>query len=486
MRPFPIRVRLTVWYSVLFATAALLLSLSSWWMLRRTIDATIHQDFEERIDDIRAQLYQFSLQPSTELMQARFDAVYRFRDDGKWLQIRAADGSWVYRSQRMTAADAPLPLPHFLAIGGNTSEFQQGTRYVRTFSSVVTIEGKAYAVELGASLNKQQLLLRQFGIELIILTPLVLFAAVVAGHNMSRKALQPVALIALEARRISDRNLDLRLPVPPTNDEISHLSTTLNNMLARIDAGYRSVRDFTANASHELRTPLARLRTEVEVALLRSRSCEEYTHTLLHVQESAEEMTRLTENLLTLARADADSAPLTLTPVNLGELVRAACAEWSGVADHLRLSIRTGTTAKGSESFDEPAFVLGDRSLLLRLLRILIDNACKFTPAGGNIVVGIEVGQSFVTLSVQDSGIGIAETERQRIFERFYRVNADQDRRRSGSGLGLSLASWIADQHQTAIHVESVLGSGSRFQLTLKRIEDESPATETRKQNEYA
>jgi signal transduction histidine kinase len=385
----------------------------------------------------------------------------------------------------MIAEDAPLALPRLHSFG-SMSEFQQGTRHVRTFSKVITVDGHAYAVEFGASLNKPEALLRHFGFELFILTPLILLAAVFAGHNMSRRALGPVMLIAMEARRISDRNLDLRLPVPPTCDEIAHLSTTLNNMLARIDAGYRSVRDFTANASHELRTPLARLRTEVEVALLRTRSSDEYQDTLIHVQESAEEMTRLTENLLTLARADADAVTLTLKPVELWGLVLASCAEWSSIGDHLHLSIRAERIAESALNSEESATVLGDSALLLRLLRILLDNACKFTPAGGSIVVGVELTQDSAILSVRDSGIGIPEHERKRIFERFYRLNADQDRRNTGSGLGLSLASWIADQHQTAILVESVLGSGSCFKLRLQRIADESAASYPVTQSEYA
>ncbi len=487
MKPLPIRIRLTVWYSVMFATAALLLSLTNWWMLRRTIDATLHQDFEERVDDIRAQLRQFSTQPSAVPMQARFDAIYRFRDDGKWLQVLAADGTWIYRSQRMIAANPPLALPASLPSGSSTgSEFRHGTRLVRTFSTVIALEGRMYSVELGASLNKQQVLLHQFGLELLILTPLVLLAALIAGHAMSRKALEPVSLIALEARRISDRNLDLRLPVPPTDDEISHLSATLNNMLARIDAGYRSVRDFTANASHELRTPLARLRTEVEVALLRPRTDEEYRDTLLHVQNSAEEMTRLTENLLALARTGSESPAIKLVPVDLWQLVLTASAEWSSITSHLHLSLRTERVRDSRHSSEEPVFVLGDHSLLLRLLRILLDNACKFTPAGGSIVVAVELSRTSATLKVQDSGIGIPGNEQHRIFERFYRVEADQDQRKSGSGLGLSLAAWIAAQHESTIHLESVVGSGSCFKLSLPRFNTVPLSTESLKQDEYA
>ncbi len=485
MKPLPIRIRLTVWYSLMFATAALLLSLTSWWMLRQSIDATIHQDFQERIDDIRMQLHQFALQPSADSMQTRFDAIYHFRDDGKWLQVLDANGTWIYRSPRMIDAAADLAPPALLSHSGNSSEFQQGTRHVRTFSSVVIVDGHTYSVELGASINKQQALLHQFGLELLLLTPLVLLAAIIAGHHMSRKALNPVTLIALETRRISDRNLDLRLPVSPTHDEISHLSSTLNNMLARIDTGYRSVRDFTANASHELRTPLARLRTEVEVALLRPRTAEEYTNTLLHIQDSAEEMTRLTENLLMLARADANSVTLKLEAVDLWKIVLSAWQEWFRIADHLNLSFKTERLGSDGCASDEPVLVLGDRASLTRLLRILLDNACKFTPAGGNIAISLKLTQGFVTLSVQDSGIGIPAAEQQRIFERFYRVNADKDHRKSGSGLGLSLATWIADQHQTKITLESVSGSGSRFELTLKRIENEPLALQTRKRDEY-
>jgi signal transduction histidine kinase len=298
---------------------------------------------------------------------------------------------------------------------------------------------------------------------------------------MSRKALNPVALIALEARRISDRNLDLRLPVSPTHDEISHLSRTLNNMLARIDAGYRSVRDFTANASHELRTPLARLRTEVEVALLRPRSSQEYIETLLFVQDSAEEMTRLTENLLMLARADADSAALPLEPVDLWALVLNARKEWSPIAHHLKLSLTAVRVIEDGLAPDQPVFIAGDHASLMRLLRILLDNACKFTPAGGSIAVRLEVTKDYATLSVQDSGIGIPAGEQQRVFERFYRVDTQKDSRRSGTGLGLSLATWIAEQHQTRIILESVPGSGSCFKLPFKRVDEELLGSKLRK-----
>jgi signal transduction histidine kinase len=485
MKTLPIRIRLTVWYSVMFATAALLLSLTSWWMLRHSIDVTLHQDFQERIDDVRMQLHQFNAEPSSEPMQDRFDGIYHFRDDGKWLQILDENGTWIYRSPRMITADAALALPRSLAPIGNTSEFEQGTRHVRTFSFALAVDGHNYSVELGASINKQQALLRQFGLELLFLTPLVLLAAVVAGHNMSRKALNPVNLITLEARRISERNLDLRLPVSATDDEISQLSTTLNNMLTRIDAGYRSVRDFTANASHELRTPLARLRTEVEVALLRPRSREEYTETLLNVQDSAEEMTRLTENLLMLARADADFAALTLGSLDLWQLVLTAQAEWSTIAGQLNLSLRAERIGTDTNPSEDSVMVLGDRSSLLRLLRILLDNAYKFTPAGGTVVIGVEVTEELATLSVQDSGIGIAEDEQHRVFERFYRVNIDGDHGKAGSGLGLSLAAWIAEQHQSSIILESALDSGSCFRLSLRRSSDEILPTPILKEKEY-
>jgi signal transduction histidine kinase len=465
----------------MFATAALLLSLTSWAMLRYSLDTTLHQDLEERVDDVRTQLHLFTHVPSDEPMQGRFDAIYRFRDDGKWLQILDENGHWIYRSQRMIAEDAPLALPKALEHAADISEFHQGSRFVRTFSKTISVDGHAYSVDVGASLNKQQALLRRFGLELLILTPLVLLAAVAAGHHMSRKALDPVMLIALEARRISDRNLDQRLPVSPTDDEISHLSRTLNKMLARIDAGYRSVRDFTANASHELRTPLARLRTEVEVALLTPRSSEEYQDTLIHVQDSAEEMTRLTENLLTLARADADSVSLTLRPVDLWELVSAECAEWSGIAGHLHLTLVKKLLAPEGSAGNAQVFVLGDRASLLRLIRILLDNACKFTPAGGTITVTVELTPRVATFVVEDTGIGITPQQQKRVFERFYRVKGDQADHHAGSGLGLSLAAWIAEQHRTSIELKSETGSGTRFSMELQRVQSESVAPESPK-----
>jgi signal transduction histidine kinase len=279
--------------------------------------------------------------------------------------------------------------------------------------------------------------------------------------------------MAVEARRISDKNLDQRLRVPPANDEISHLSITLNNMLARIDVGFRSMREFTANASHELRTPIARLRTEVDIALMRPRSAVEYQDTLEHIQEVAEEMTGLTETLLSLARAETRSEPLELVPVDAWELIQVVHQEWAVVAQHLMLDLRTERVGTEHGQGSEPLWIAADRPALLRVFRILLDNACKFTPAGGTISIIATQTRDNVLLAVEDSGIGIPEDEQERVFERFYRVRGDKTQQRNGSGLGLSLATWIAQQHDTTIKLKSGPGAGSCFELSLSRIKDE-------------
>jgi heavy metal sensor kinase len=474
MRSLPIRVRLTILYSIMFASVAVLLSVTSWCMLRRAIDASAHQDLQERVDDVRKQLREFDSSPADATLQQRFDDIYHFCDDGKWLQILDQNGGWVYRSDRMADLNASLVLPQALPSRGQTTDFKRGTRQIRAFSAAIDVDGRSYSVEVGASMNKQLILLRQFGIGLWILTPLVLCAAVVAGHAMSRKALEPIAAMALEARRISDKNLDQRLQVPPADDEIAHLSVTLNSMLARIDAGFRGMREFTANASHELRTPLARLRTEVDIALMRPRSAAEYENTLEHIQEVAEEMTGLTETLLSLARAETRSEPLELAPVDLWKLIQAVHQEWTPVAKHLMLTLQTERLGAEQASSSDSLWVAADRPALLRLLRILLDNACKFTPPGGAVFIIATQTRSEVILAVKDSGIGIPKDQHHRIFERFYRVSGDRTEQRSGSGLGLSLAAWIAEQHGTAIQLSSAPGAGSCFEICLHSIRNES------------
>ena len=468
MKSLPIRLRLTLWYSVMFASAALLLSATSWWMLRKTIDTTIHQDLQERLDDVRVQLQQSLPDAAQADMTAALDATYRYRDDGKWLQIRKQDGSWVYRSRRMAQQNVLLGLPANLPDSSVQFEFEQSGRTIRAISSKVFANGVNYSVESGMSMAKPQLLLHKFGLGLIFMTPAVLLIAAAAGHFLSRKALRPVAAIAHEARRITDRNLDIRLPVSTGDDELAHLSTTLNHMLARIDASFRSVRDFTANASHELRTPLTRMRTEAEIALFRPRQVEEYEQSLNRIHKDTVEMSGLIDNLLTLARAEAGREVLQMVPVDLEALVWDVAKEWSAIAE--RLSIKLSASSNTQTARISSPMVLADRAALIRLLRIWIDNACKFTPPGGSILITVEVAEQVTLLSVEDSGIGIAPEEHDRIFERFYRVETSNSRVTTGAGLGLSLARWIAEQHKTHIMVRSAASQGTRFQVALLPI----------------
>lgn len=461
MSSLPIRLRLTLWYFAMFASASTLLCLTSLWMLQRSVDETVNHELQERADDVRVVLSHEGSDLTAEQLDHDFAEVYSLTDDGKYLQVRDEHGNWIFRSRRMIEENPDLPAPESLPKAGLITEFRLGIHRVRTLACPILVRGNRYSVQTGISLNKSLALLANFHTKLLLLTPIVILLAAVGGHAMSRKALRPVATLAAEVQRINDHNLDIRLPVSRTRDEIANLSHTLNQMLERIDKAFASVRAFTGNASHELRTPIALLRTEIEVTLYKPRTAEEYRAALDLLLEQTIRMTDLVENLLSLARADMGAETIAIAPIHLGSFLRGTRETWKSTMNQAMLDFSV-------EIPDDQILVLGDEVCIHRLFSILLENASKFTPPGGSVKIRTTVEESRVRFSVQDNGSGIAPEHKLRIFDRFFRATPNGGFPERGSGLGLALGKWIAERHGTELNVESEPGMGSSFSFCLE------------------
>jgi two-component system, OmpR family, heavy metal sensor histidine kinase CusS len=305
-------------------------------------------------------------------------------------------------------------------------------------------------------------LLHLFARDLLSLAPLLLLLAALLGYWMSRRAMHPLADLARLARQICDHSLNLRIPVSKANDELSDISVTLNQMLNRVDAANRSIQDFTANASHELRSPVALIRTEVDAVLSSPRSNAEYRESFANVQQEAIHLSGLLDNLLMLARADAGTEVLHFEMIDAGRFVRR-------VGDRWRDSMRQALLEFRVESCCSPALIRADLASIQRLLNIFLENACRYTPPGGSITLRAIADTERVLLEIRDTGIGISGEHLSRLFQRFYRVDSARSRQMGGSGLGLALAKWIADQHQATLIVESEVGVGTCFRITIEQ-----------------
>jgi signal transduction histidine kinase len=255
------------------------------------------------------------------------------------------------------------------------------------------------------------------------------------------------------------------LEVPDAKDELRRLTETLNAMLERIESSVNRITQFTADASHDLRTPLALIRTNAELALRRTRTDAEYRETLGRILESTEETTQLIEHLLTLARADAGAAQLRYEMMGLQGILERACQQASVLANAKGL---TFTTELGDET--GAGVVYGDSSALERLFLTILDNAVKYTPSGGQVVVRAELANSQAVVEIEDTGMGISAEELPRIFDRFYRADQARSREIRGSGLGLAIARWIAEMHKATIEAESQVGEGTRMRIRVPTV----------------
>jgi signal transduction histidine kinase len=237
------------------------------------------------------------------------------------------------------------------------------------------------------------------------------------------------------------------------------VTTAFNETLGRLESAVGEMRQFSSALAHELRTPLAALRGELELALLQSKTDAEWRASTVSQIEEIDKLTRLVNQLLTLARAESGEIRLAHRAVDLGALATMVTEQLEAVAQAQNLKIQCVVA--------QPVTVTGDEGWLERLLLNLLDNAMKYTPSGGNISVHVSREGDHARLDVSDTGIGIPAAAIPHIFERFYRADPARSPTGQSAGLGLSLVKWIVDRHHGQIEVQTVPGSGSTFTTRL-------------------
>ena len=334
---------------------------------------------------------------------------------------------------------------------------------IRLTNSVITDgPGRTYLLQVGASLAATDSALRRFLQLLLWTVPAGLFVAILAGRWMATIALGPLLRFADAARRIDVTNLRQRLPVRGVHDELDDVAHAFNETLARVEDAVGEMRQFSTALAHELRTPIAALRGEIELAAMKPDAGEAYRRTAASQLEELDRLKRLIDQLLTLARAESGQIPLARERVDLGALAASAVEQVELVAQANGLDLRCDAS--------DGVAVSGDAAWLERLLLNLLDNAFKFTPRGGSILVRVSDAGAQARLEVIDTGIGMAPDILPHVFERFYRADPARSSSERGVGLGLSLVKWIVDRHDGTIQAVSAAGQGATFRVEIKKI----------------
>jgi heavy metal sensor kinase len=266
--------------------------------------------------------------------------------------------------------------------------------------------------------------------------------------------------MAERARTITAERLKDRLPVDNPDDELGRLATVFNETLGRLESSFEQMRHFTADASHELRTPLTAIRSVGEVGLRGKRDERAYRDIIGSMLEEADRLALLVDRLLTLSRADRGQEKLSSDRVDLGELADEVATQLDVLAEDKRQTIKVECEAA-------PIWV-GDRLVLRQALLNLVDNAIKYTPAGGEIKIRVAQTSKTALLDVCDNGPGIPAELRSRIFDRFYRIDKSRSRENGGgTGLGLSIAKWAVEVNGGQLTLEAANGPGTTFRITL-------------------
>ena len=458
MRQRSIGFRLTVWYFVILAGGLLAFSIAARIAMRASLCGVIDNGLRNRAQSLTVFLEEVSALPGNG-MEEELQEHALPGQGGNLFQVRGPNGRWLFRSRMLEAGQIQIPPPSGLPDGTFSDAVVEGHQ-LRLFARRTVVGTTPYAIQVGAITDDAASALAGFRLLLLIAAPCFVVAACAGAYWISRRALAPVDQITNAAQRISIENLQQRLAVPQSHDELQRLSETLNQMFSRLEDSVRRLAQFTADASHELRAPVSVIRTTAEIAVRRERSAAEYRQALQEILAEAEQTSSVVEDLMLLARDDSGKAALNREPADLAAIMRGASDAGERLARTRGIEFSTHLSAG-------PLPINADSESLRRALLILMDNAVKYTAPGGWVKVeaGRENGDGLV--SVSDNGIGIAREDLPHIFNRFWRADRARSRDSGGAGLGLAIARAIAVRHGGTIDVDSEPGKGSIFRLRV-------------------
>jgi heavy metal sensor kinase len=456
-----IRSRLTCWYTGVLLAILLVVSLLSYSMLRWSLIQDVDSSLLAVADVLRDTGYPAAAADAVESQNALGD-VLGVEPDDKIIEFADPQGRPRPRSAEIRGHRLPLS-PRALdnaTRGGLTFEtVHLPSGDARVLTVPIVRNGRlTQIVKVGMSLGRAERALDRYAQTLLILVPVGIGLAALGGALIARKALGPVDEMSRTARRITGEDLSQRVPLRGTGDELDHLAGTLNAMLGRLESAFAEIRRFAADAAHELRTPLTVLRGGIEVALRAERSSDEYRRVLRSSLEEVERLIRLAEDLLLLSRF-ASGVPPPRARVDLEPLV----------LDVLDTGARLGHARGVTVRLDEaaPAAVIGDEGALRRAILNLVDNAVKYTAAGGKVELALSRANGQAVVAVRDTGIGIDPADRDTVFQPFVRLDAARASDGGGTGLGLPIARSIVEAHGGTLTVDSRRGTGTTFTMVL-------------------
>ena len=464
MNPRSLRFTLTVWHSVVLAAVFIVMGALLFIQLQRYVETTLLDAQTRRARQIGETLVSKAEDLGRSSLATMIEGIYEPEKSDRFIRITRKDGTLVYRSgapldQSFNPEAVPAAAPWPEVSGTRRVELTSGDPLlVSSFRAGPHGTGD-YLVEVGTSSGPVATMLRRLAALLALGLPVIVLVAAVGGYVLVTKALQPVAQMATKAEMITQHNLSERLPSPQTGDELERLSRSLNHMITRLDDAFLNSRRFVADASHELRTPMSVIRGELESIAQSPGLSPESTERLNSLLEEVERLSKLVERLFTLSRLDAGEAQSEWIRFDLGSLVATASSQMSQLADDKSLKLVCENP--------EAVFVNGDRFRLKQVVVNLLDNAIKYTPDGGSILLRVSQEADEAILEVSDTGIGIPEDALPHVFDRFFRVDRMRSRFPEGAGLGLAIVKAICSAHAGEISVTSTLGKGTSFKVRL-------------------
>lgn len=450
--PWSIRVRLTLWYAAGLALILACLSAGVYWLVRRTVDRALDAQLNRDLATISAIVAAMPpdsgptkyLPGDVLFMVAEGDRVL-YQSDG-WCRVGLVTA---LRTNRPCTSGA--------------WRSQQGKKYSLR-SACLTAGGRKFTAYVAEDPSVFDELLAHLWQVFLVYLPCAALLSVAGGHLLAGRALSPIGRMAAKAREITAESLSERLPAGNPHDELGCMASVFNETLARLEGSFQRLHAFTANVSHELRTPLTAIRSVGESALERQHntgSCREAIGSML---EEVDRITRLVDCLLSLARAEDGRARLPREKVDLAATAEAALDLVRILAEEKRQSLSLTAVVR--------PLALGDPATVSQALIDLLDNAIRYTPAGGRIEVRVDcTPDGSPTLTVEDNGPGIRPEDRERIFHRFYQAESESRESACGSGLGLAIARAAVEANGGRLEYEEAAAGGSRFRITMKGIE---------------